>query len=282
MSASIRLPPPGGARVPQYCRSDPPADSLGSLKSHLISGSVLLRESRQPAGFPSICPVDLLIVLIKETRMRRRSDTSVGLWGSCLRGSLLQMGDRGGDSQACVPVGTIWPNRDVYELMYWCEWMLKKGLPVPFLLVYIFLEPLLLLLLHSHALVPHFLRSWPTVHGVVNMAWLFFCSGKSSQTQTCRRTKSPCGVRPWACKHNSTTSPPLRSPRFRCPFFLLGLLTLALLTQTLVPFCSGAFLCLSPPLHLLSFHPSSSPFKPCWLRCVEGTLTEERGKEGCG
>lgn len=72
-------------------------------------------QALQPAGFPSICPVNLLIVLIKETRKRRRSDTSVELWGSCLRRSLLLMGDHrgGGVSQWGPQPGS----------MFACVWM---------------------------------------------------------------------------------------------------------------------------------------------------------------
>lgn len=42
-------------------------------------------QTHEPAGFPSICSVNLLIVLIRKRRKRRRSDTSMELWDSCPR-----------------------------------------------------------------------------------------------------------------------------------------------------------------------------------------------------
>lgn len=124
------LQPPEGTRV-----------SLVSWCTALTELSRRHQQSRpqrlalQPAGFPPICPVNLLIVLIKEKRKRRRSDTSVELWGSCLRGSLRLMGDHKGGYLSHVsqrgPHGTVVIN--VCVCTHGCFFFFNffKRLPLP-------------------------------------------------------------------------------------------------------------------------------------------------------
>lgn len=205
-------------------------------------------------------------------RKRRRSDISVELWGSCLQGSLLLMGDQSlrlsGGLHGTIGMCTF---NSFSACLYLflnkaCDWAADEGAVV------------FLLLLHSHAKVLHFLRNWLIVYSAVYMTWLLFCSGNPLQTQSCWHTKPQCTVWPWPVNTTlphpsfldflSTLDPSLPLSPALLPLSSASSLWLCL-NKTPESSCSGAFLHLYYyPATIFSIHPSSSLFKPCWLHCV--------------
>lgn len=89
-----------GSRVPSVSRCHPPQPHW-SWSMELSSGGLL-----QPDGFPSICAVNLLIVLIEERRKRRRSDTLWSLVAAACEGVSSLMSNHG------VSVGPAKHSRD--------------------------------------------------------------------------------------------------------------------------------------------------------------------------
>lgn len=245
------LQPPEGTRV-----------SLVSWCTALTELSRRHQQSRpqrlalQPAGFPPICPVNLLIVLIKEKRKRRRSDTSVELWGSCLRGSLRLMGDHKGGYLSHVsqrgPHGTVVINVCVCTHGCFFFKFFLNDFHFLFLLVYISLKcpttkPQMeeLLFLTSQT---DFLRNGLILYSGVNIAWLLLFCGNPSQTQSCWRTKSQYTLWPWpvnkAPPHPSfldflsSRDPSLLLPFFHFPALQSGFAYTNIGARS----CPGAFL----------------------------------------